>query len=95
VDATPLGSVGVVVGATVSAVRPDLSGLNGPVLVPGLGAQGGAPDDLRALLGGLSGAVLPSYSREVLGHGPSVTGLREAAGRALEACQKVLASSHL
>jgi len=95
VDAEPLGSVGVVVGATVVGTRPDLTRLNGPVLVPGLGAQGGAPDDLRAILGGLSGAVLPSYSREVLSHGPSVTGLREAASRALIACQKVLVSSYL
>ena len=94
-DATPLGSVGVVVGATVTGLRPDLTSLNGPVLVPGLGTQGGAPDDLRALLGRLSGAVLPSYSREVLGHGPSVTGLRDAANRALDACRKVLASSDL
>lgn len=94
-EASPLGSVGVVVGATVTGERPDLTGLNGPVLVPGLGAQGGVPDDLKAILGGLNGAVLPSYSREVLSHGPSVTGLREAANRALDACQKVLVSSHL
>ena len=34
------GSVGVVVGATLDEV-PDLSELGGPVLVPGVGAQGG------------------------------------------------------
>jgi orotidine-5'-phosphate decarboxylase len=94
-DAVPFGSVGVVVGATATGELPDLTRLNGPVLVPGLGAQGGAPDDLRAILRGLSGAVLPSYSREVLGHGPSVAGLRDAANKALDACRKVLASSHL
>ena len=27
----------------------DLAGLNGPVLAPGLGAQGGSPEDLRRL----------------------------------------------
>src|SRR5690606_8915461 len=34
------GSFGVVIGATVGAGGLDLSRLNGPVLVPGLGAQG-------------------------------------------------------
>jgi orotidine-5'-phosphate decarboxylase len=94
-EANPVGSVGVVVGATSTGQRPDLTTLNGPVLVPGLGAQGGAPEDLRALLGSLSGVVVPSYSREVLSHGPSIAGLREAAAKALTSCQKVLASSHL
>ena len=45
-DASPEpGSVGVVVGATLSE-PPDLSALGGPVLVPGVGAQGGRPDAL-------------------------------------------------
>lgn len=85
-----LGSVGLVVGATVGDTGHDLSALNGPVLVPGLGAQGGAADDLRGLFKDLHGAVVPSYSREVLSHGPSESGLRDAADRALSACQKAL-----
>ena len=40
-DAHPLGSFGVVVGATIGDAAADLSGLNGPFLVPGIGAQGG------------------------------------------------------
>src|SRR6195952_2320965 len=40
------GTVGVVVGATLTEV-PDVSGLGGPVLVPGVGFQGGQPDALR------------------------------------------------
>ncbi|MFZ0907172.1 MAG: orotidine-5'-phosphate decarboxylase, partial [Mycobacterium sp.] len=44
------GSVGVVVGATVTAA-PDVSGLGGPVLVPGIGVQGGQVDALRGLGG--------------------------------------------
>ncbi len=50
------GSVGVVVGATLSA-PPDLSALGGPVLVPGVGAQGGRPDALRGFGGSRSGQL--------------------------------------
>ncbi len=86
---TPLGSVGIVVGATTGAAGHDLSRLNGPVLAPGLGAQGAQPADLHTFAG-LSGVVLPSYSREILGHGPGLGDLRGAADRAAEDCQKVL-----
>lgn len=85
-----LGSVGLVVGATVGDTGHDLSALNGPILVPGLGAQGGLAEDLRGLFGDVRGAVVPSYSREILSHGPSMSGLRDAADRALSACQKAL-----
>jgi orotidine-5'-phosphate decarboxylase len=84
---SPLGDIGVVVGATVGETGHDLTALNGPMLAPGLGAQGGRPEDLRTVFGDNVGAVLPSYSREVLNHGPSVTGLREAAARVLAECQ--------
>ena len=47
VDAHRLGSVGLVVGATLPHA-PDLSRLNGPILMPGVGAQGGGPG-FRAL----------------------------------------------
>ncbi|MFB9432941.1 orotidine-5'-phosphate decarboxylase [Streptoalloteichus tenebrarius] len=77
-----LGSVGVVVGATVDpAVAPDLSGLRGPVLAPGLGAQGGTVEDLRRVFGPVLSWVLPTTSRDVLRHGPDVGRLREAARR--------------
>jgi orotidine-5'-phosphate decarboxylase len=76
VGATPLGWVGVVVGATRDHGL-DLSTLNGPVLAPGLGAQGAAPADLAARFAGVSGVVLPSVSRAVLGRGPDRTALRE------------------
>jgi orotidine-5'-phosphate decarboxylase len=79
--AVPLGPVGLVVGATLARPGPDLSALNGPVLAPGLGAQGGTPADLRRIFGAGTAALLPATSREVLRHGPSVSGLREAAGR--------------
>ncbi|HET6213864.1 MAG TPA: orotidine-5'-phosphate decarboxylase [Micromonosporaceae bacterium] len=86
----PLGDVGAVIGATIEPGGYDLSRVNGPLLAPGLGAQGGAPGQLRAIFGDAISNVLPSYSREVLAHGPSVTGLRDAAARALDACRAVL-----
>jgi len=88
--ARPLGSIGVVVGATVGDTGHDLSGVNGPFLAPGIGAQGATAADLRAVFGPATAAVLPATSREVLGEGPGVAGLRSAAERALEACRAVL-----
>jgi orotidine-5'-phosphate decarboxylase len=81
--AAPLGSVGLVIGATVGELGVDVRDLNGPVLVPGLGAQGGTPADLRRLFGDSPG-VFGSASRSVLRAGPSVTGLRDAALRQLD-----------
>jgi orotidine-5'-phosphate decarboxylase len=88
--AEPLGSIGAVVGATIGETGHDLSGMNGPLLAPGLGAQGGTPADLRAVFGSSLADVLPSYSREVLGQGPDVAGLRDAAARAVEDCRAAL-----
>ncbi|MCA2208513.1 orotidine-5'-phosphate decarboxylase [Nocardia rosealba] len=69
------GSVGVVVGATLTEA-PDLSKLNGPILMPGVGAQGGGADSIRALVPAANlSAVVPNVSREVLNAGPSVTAL--------------------
>jgi orotidine 5'-phosphate decarboxylase subfamily 2 len=83
------GPFGVVVGLTTAGTGGlDLHRLGGPVLVPGLGAQGGGPADLRAAFGDLAGVgldVLPSTSREVLQAGPDPARLREAAQRALDA----------
>lgn len=90
-DAHPLGSFGLVVGATVGDTGHDLSAVHGPFLAPGMGTQGGRPDDLRTVFGDALDAVLPSYSREVLAHGPSPAGLREAAARALDDCRAALA----
>ncbi|MDQ7907977.1 orotidine-5'-phosphate decarboxylase [Phytohabitans sp. ZYX-F-186] len=90
--AEPLGSFGLVVGATVGVTGHDLSGVGGPMLAPGLGAQGGRPDDLRRVFSGNVSAVLPSYSREVLKHGPDTAALRAAVERAQTECRVVLDS---
>jgi len=80
---SPMGSVGLVVGATVgdAALRTgtDLTAVNGPLLAPGVGAQGAGADELRAVFGDARHQVLASSSRGVLQAGPSVPGLRAAA----------------
>ncbi|PWD49734.1 orotidine-5'-phosphate decarboxylase [Serinibacter arcticus] len=82
----PLGSVGLVVGATVrdAAVElgVDLEAVGGPLLVPGFGAQGGTAADVRAVVGSAWSASLPSTSRGVLGAGPDAAGLVAAAQQA-------------
>ncbi|MFD7493120.1 orotidine-5'-phosphate decarboxylase [Streptomyces sp. NPDC059832] len=77
---TPLGSVGAVVGATLGDAGANLA-INGPLLAPGIGAQGATPADLPGVFGASVGNVVPSVSRGVLSQGPDVAGLREAAER--------------
>lgn len=78
------GYVGVVVGATVFEA-PDVSALGGPVLVPGVGVQGGRPEALAGLGGAAPGQLLPAVAREVLRAGPDVSDLRAAGERMLDA----------
>ena len=79
------GAVGVVVGATLGDDVPDLSALGGPVLVPGVGAQGGRPEALGGLGGAQPGQLLPAVSREVLRAGPDPQAVRAAAARIRDA----------
>ena len=72
-DAGPMGSFGAVVGATVDVPDEDLN-INGPLLVPGFGAQGGTEADLRRIFGGVLHLVLPSSSRGLLRAGPGRRG---------------------
>lgn len=83
-NAVPIGSLGVVFGATIEAHKIDLTGLNGPILAPGVGAQGGNAATVRRIFDGVLAAVLPSTSREVLRHGPDVGALRDAARRQID-----------
>ena len=77
----PLGSYGAVVGATIGGTEEDLA-IGGPLLVPGIGAQGGTVDSVRTVFGRAVADVLPSISREVLAAGPDATALTDAAARA-------------
>lgn len=90
-DAVPMGPIGAVVGATLTDPIPfDLATLNGPLLAPGLGAQGGTPDGLRAVFGDALGNVVPSMSREILRNGPDAPVLRRAARQAVKECRSAL-----
>lgn len=79
-----LGPFGLVVGATIGTAARDLgfdpSDCGGPILAPGVGAQGAGLPELRAVFGDralASGQVLATASRAVLGAGPD--GLADAA----------------
>ncbi|WP_136313565.1 orotidine-5'-phosphate decarboxylase [Actinomyces procaprae] len=89
-----LGSVGLVVGATVGdAVREldlDLLAAGGPLLAPGVGAQGAGAPELQAVFGPARANVLASTSRGVLKAGPTVKDLRAACGRAAAAAEAAL-----
>ena len=89
-----LGSIGAVVGATVE-LPSDLGvanlDVNGPLLVPGIGAQGGTLDDVRRVFGAASRHVLPASSRELHAAGPDKQSLHEAALRALDLFQPLSA----
>ncbi|GAA0289829.1 orotidine-5'-phosphate decarboxylase [Kineococcus aurantiacus] len=93
--ATPFGDVGLVVGATVGAAVTDLGldleAVNGPLLAPGVGAQGATAADLQQVFGRARRLVLASSSREVLAAGPTATGLRDAAHRTADAVRAALA----
>jgi orotidine-5'-phosphate decarboxylase len=83
-DSAPMGSFGAVVGATIDGTTEDLA-VNGPLLVPGIGAQGGTADDVRRIFGDVIDLVLPSSSRDILAAGPDAGALRAAVGRSLDA----------
>ncbi|WP_284755667.1 orotidine-5'-phosphate decarboxylase [Arthrobacter sp. efr-133-R2A-120] len=77
-----MGSVGLVVGATIGTALVDLGldldAVRGPILAPGLGAQGATPADLRATFAAAYPAVLATSSRGILAAGPTIAGLRSA-----------------
>ena len=89
-DATAqlLGSFGLVIGATIGDAAQrlgiDLSAVRGPLLAPGVGAQGAGAAELAQVFGSARHAVLASSSRGVLRAGPAVDAVREAAQRAGE-----------
>ncbi|MEO5746217.1 MAG: orotidine-5'-phosphate decarboxylase [Terracoccus sp.] len=83
-----LGSVGLVIGATVGTAVTDL-GLDlvtaaTPVLAPGFGAQGATALHLQRTFGSARPQVLASSSREILQAGPSVTRLADRAEQVVE-----------
>jgi orotidine-5'-phosphate decarboxylase len=86
-----LGSIGVVFGATCPTDGYDLKSFGGPILAPGLGAQGASVDDIAQRFAGYQDAVLPTVSRGVLGAGPDVAAMRAATVELVNDCRKALA----
>ena len=77
------GSFGAVVGATIGEAGTEVDlDIAGPLLVPGIGAQGGTVEDVRRIFDGVLDRVLASSSREILAAGPEPSALRAAAERA-------------
>ena len=90
-DGAEMGSFGAVVGATIAP--PDVSlAIGGPLLVPGIGAQGGTAADVRRIFAGALDLVVPSSSRELLAAGPSAVALADAVRRAAEEFRAVVGS---
>ena len=73
---TGLGSIGVVLGATLDLalfgidVHQAPTEFRTPVLAPGFGHQGGNIMDLISIYGGYADGVIVSESRSVLSAGP-------------------------
>jgi orotidine-5'-phosphate decarboxylase len=92
-----LGSVGMVVGATVGeAVQMlglDLAAANAPLLAPGVGAQGATADDLRTVFGAALDNVLASSSREILRSGPDRASLQAAARHTAQQLHVILSTT--
>ncbi|MDR1861715.1 MAG: orotidine-5'-phosphate decarboxylase [Candidatus Ancillula sp.] len=72
---------GLVVGATIGGLADDanvpLSEFNGPILSPGVGAQGAGKRELDTVFRGARDKVIPSVSRAVLKLGPNVNSMRD------------------
>ena len=75
---TRLGDVGIVVGATISYPL-DFSSFTGPVLMPGVGAQGASFSDVRSIAGQRLEQFYPNMSRGILAAGPDRVELRKRA----------------
>ncbi|MCX4232253.1 orotidine-5'-phosphate decarboxylase [Streptomyces ortus] len=78
---TPMGSFGAVVGATLGDLSSYDLAINGPLLAPGIGAQGATPADLPRVFGAAVRQVVPNVSRGVLRHGPDLGALRASSDR--------------
>ena len=93
-DAGVLGSVGLVIGATVGdevrSLGLDLAASNAPLLAPGVGAQGGTAGDLRGVFGAALGNVLAASSREILRAGPDRAALKASARHTAQQLSAIL-----
>jgi orotidine-5'-phosphate decarboxylase len=84
VDASGLSALGAVVGATVPERMAVLRELmpHQPFLIPGVGAQGGRPEELGPAFGGRPAGALVAASRSII--------FAESPRRAAEALREAL-----
>lgn len=84
-----IGSIGVVVGATVGSdphrLGLEFAGLNGPILVPGFGAQGAGIQELQQVFGEGAKNLIVNSGRAILKKGPQHQEIREAIKSAADA----------
>ncbi|EFA23309.1 orotidine-5'-phosphate decarboxylase [Bifidobacterium gallicum] len=77
-----LGSVGLIIGATIGQWVQDSgfspSSFTGPILSPGYGWQGAGAADLKSVFRGTQGNVLVTVSREIAKRGPDIGELTHA-----------------
>jgi len=86
-----LGAVGVVLGATRDRPEFALETLQGPYLVPGVGAQGATADDVGKLFARCpKGTVVVNVGRSILSAGPERSALRDATQRWRDDLSQVL-----
>lgn len=91
-NADGAATAGVVVGATREHGL-DLAALNGPILAPGLGAQGATADALPAVFADADPRwLLPASSRGVLRAGPDAAALRAACEQTIAEVESALQS---
>ncbi|MFD9337098.1 orotidine-5'-phosphate decarboxylase [Streptomyces sp. NPDC060028] len=90
--AEPMGSFGAVVGATLGDLSSFDLDINGPLLAPGIGAQGATAQDLPGVFGAAVRNVVPNVSRGVLKHGPDADALRASANEFAEEIRKAVAA---
>lgn len=84
---SPVGSFGVVLGATLDLDQYSVSAtgtVSLPVLAPGFGHQGAQLSEVNSIFGNLTPGVIPSESRSVLSGGP-----HELAERVRARCRAV------
>ena len=87
--AQPVGSFGAVVGATIDGSGYDFA-INGPILAPGYGEQGGTAADIVRIFGASAHHVVASSSRGVLRLGPDAAAMRGAVERANDELRSLL-----
>ncbi len=76
-DRGDIGNIGVVVGATLEH-PPELAEIGGPILLPGVGAQGATARDVSLIAPDNQFLAFPNVSRAILSHGPEIGDLRRS-----------------